>query len=53
MTPRMVAKARTAAAGLAATNLEFVEDKAEKLPFAHKSFGVARGTTLKAYKPSP
>ena len=40
MTPEMLAKARASAAELGATNLEFVEAEAERLPFADGSFDV-------------
>jgi len=40
MTPEMLAKARAAAAELAATNVEFVEAEAERLPFPDSSFDV-------------
>src|SRR5712691_7291425 len=40
MTPEMLAKARAAAAELAATNVEFVETEAERLPFPDSSFDV-------------
>jgi SAM-dependent methyltransferase len=40
MTPEMLAKARTAAAELGATNVEFVEAEAERLPFPDESFDV-------------
>jgi SAM-dependent methyltransferase len=40
MTPAMLAKARSAAAELGATNVEFVESEAEHLPFADASFDV-------------
>ncbi len=40
MTPEMLAKARAAAAELGATNVEFVESEAERLPFADASFDV-------------
>jgi len=40
MTPEMLAKARAAAAEMGATNVEFVEAEAERLPFAHSSFNV-------------
>ena len=40
MTPEMLAKARTAAAEMGATNVEFVESEAERLPFADGSFDV-------------
>ena len=40
MTPQMLAKARAAAAELGATNVEFVEGEAERLPFADESFDV-------------
>jgi SAM-dependent methyltransferase len=40
MTPEMLAKARAAAAEMRATNVEFVESEAERLPFADGSFDV-------------
>jgi SAM-dependent methyltransferase len=40
MTPEMLAKARAAAAEMGATNVEFVEAEAERLPFADESFDV-------------
>jgi arsenite methyltransferase len=40
MTPEMLAKARAAAEQMGATNAEFVEGEAERLPFAHESFDV-------------
>jgi arsenite methyltransferase len=40
MTPQMLAKARSAAAGMGASNVEFVEGEAERLPFADASFDV-------------
>jgi SAM-dependent methyltransferase len=40
MTPGMLARARTAAEELGATNVEFVEGEAEELPFADASFDV-------------
>jgi arsenite methyltransferase len=40
MTPEMLAKARAAAAEMGATNVEFVEAEAERLPFADGSFDV-------------
>jgi arsenite methyltransferase len=40
MTPEMLAKARSAAAALGATNVEFLEAEAEKLPFPDESFDV-------------
>src|SRR5437667_1750569 len=40
MTPQMLAKARSAAADLAAANVEFIEGEAERLPFADESFDV-------------
>jgi len=40
MTPEMLAKARTAAAEMGATNVEFVEGDAERLPFPDESFDV-------------
>ena len=36
----MLAKARTAAAEMGATNVAFVEAEAERLPFADESFNV-------------
>jgi SAM-dependent methyltransferase len=41
MTPQMLAKARAAAAAMAATNVEFVEGEVEALPFPDESFDVA------------
>jgi ubiquinone/menaquinone biosynthesis C-methylase UbiE len=38
MTPRMLAKARSAAAEMGAANVEFVESEAERLPVADASF---------------
>ena len=38
MTPAMLAKAQAAAAEMDATNLEFIEAEAERLPFADDSF---------------
>ena len=38
MTPEMLAKARAAAAEMGATNVEFVEAEAERLPFADENF---------------
>ena len=40
MTPQMLAKARAATAEMGATNVEFVESEAERLPFADASFDV-------------
>ena len=40
MTPEMLAKARDAAAEMGATNVEFVEAEAERLPFPDGSFDV-------------
>jgi ubiquinone/menaquinone biosynthesis C-methylase UbiE len=40
MTPQMLAKARAAAAEMGATNVEFVEAEAERLPFRDASFDV-------------
>jgi arsenite methyltransferase len=40
MTPQMLAKASAAAAEMGATNVEFVEAEAERLPFADESFDV-------------
>src|SRR5690349_5586073 len=40
MTPQMLAKARAAAATMGATNVEFVEAEAERLPFPDGSFDV-------------
>ena len=40
MTPQMLAKARDAAAEMGASNVEFVESEAEKLPFPDESFDV-------------
>jgi SAM-dependent methyltransferase len=40
MTPEMLANARAAAAEMGATNVEFVEAEAERLPFADASFDV-------------
>jgi SAM-dependent methyltransferase len=40
MTPEMLAKARAAAAAMGATNVEFFEAEAERLPFADGSFDV-------------
>jgi arsenite methyltransferase len=40
MTPQMLAKARSAAAQMGATNVEFVEGEAEQLPFPDGRFGV-------------
>ena len=40
MTTEMLAKARAAAGELAATNVDFVEAEAERLPFAEESFDV-------------
>jgi SAM-dependent methyltransferase len=41
MTPEMLAKARAAAAHMGASNVEFVESEAERLPFPDESFDVA------------
>jgi len=38
MTPEMLAKARAAAVEMGATNVEFVEGEAERLPFENESF---------------
>ena len=38
MTPEMLAKARAAAAEMGATNVEFIEAEAERLPFADENF---------------
>ncbi|HET8822012.1 MAG TPA: methyltransferase domain-containing protein [Thermoleophilaceae bacterium] len=40
MTPEMLAKARAAATEMGATNVEFIETEAERLPFADESFDV-------------
>ena len=40
MTPAMLAKARAAAAEMGASNVEFVESEAERLPFPDGSFDV-------------
>ena len=40
MTPQMLAKARDAAAEMGASNVEFVESEAEKLPIPDESFDV-------------
>jgi arsenite methyltransferase len=40
MTPEMLTKARTAAAEMKASNVEFVESEAERLPFPDESFDV-------------
>jgi SAM-dependent methyltransferase len=40
MTPAMLEKARGAAAAMGATNVEFLESEAERLPFADESFDV-------------
>ena len=40
MTPQMLDKARGAASQMGATNVEFVEAEAERLPFADESFDV-------------
>jgi arsenite methyltransferase len=40
MTPEMLAKARSAAAEMGMSNVEFVEAEAERLPFADASFDV-------------
>jgi SAM-dependent methyltransferase len=42
MTPQMLAKARAAAAEMRASNVEFVEGEAERLPFDDASFDVER-----------
>jgi SAM-dependent methyltransferase len=41
MTPEMLAKARDAASEMGATNVEFMEAEAERLPFADESFDIA------------
>jgi SAM-dependent methyltransferase len=41
MTPEMLAKAREAASEMGATNVEFMEAEAERLPFADESFDIA------------
>lgn len=38
MTPAMLAKARAAAAEMGATNVDFIEAEAERLPFADETF---------------
>jgi arsenite methyltransferase len=40
MTPEMLAKARSAAAEMSATDVEFLEGEAESLPFADEAFDV-------------
>jgi arsenite methyltransferase len=40
MTSEMLAKARAAAAEMGATNVEFIESEAERLPFGDESFDV-------------
>jgi arsenite methyltransferase len=40
MTPEMLAKARAAAVEMGATNVEFIEGEAERLPFEDESFDV-------------
>jgi SAM-dependent methyltransferase len=40
MTPQMLTKARTAAAEMNSTNVQFVESEAERLPFPDESFDV-------------
>jgi arsenite methyltransferase len=40
MTPEMLAKARAAAAEMGASNVEFIESEAERLPFPDESFDV-------------
>ena len=40
MTPEMLAKARATATAMGATNVEFVEGEAERLPFEDESFDV-------------
>ena len=40
MTPEMLTKARSAAAAMEVTNVEFLEAEAEKLPFPDRSFDV-------------
>ena len=40
MTPEMIAKARAAAAEMGATNVEFFESEAERLPFVDGSFDI-------------
>jgi arsenite methyltransferase len=40
MTPQMLAKARAAAAGMGADNVEFLDAEAERLPFEDASFDV-------------
>ena len=40
MTPEMLAKARAAAAQMGASNVEFLESEAERLPFPDESFDV-------------
>jgi arsenite methyltransferase len=40
MTPAMLCKARAAAVAMGATNVDFIENEAERLPFADESFDV-------------
>jgi arsenite methyltransferase len=40
MTPQMLARARAAAAAMGASNVEFVEGEAERLPFADATFDI-------------
>lgn len=40
MTPEMLAKARTAASAMGASNVEFIESEAERLPFPDETFDV-------------
>jgi arsenite methyltransferase len=40
MTPEMLSKARSAAAEMGATNVQFIESEAEQLPFPDESFDV-------------
>jgi SAM-dependent methyltransferase len=40
MTPEMLSKARSAAADMGATNVEFIESEAEQLPFSDETFDV-------------
>src|ERR1041385_6373529 len=42
MTLQMLAKARAAAAAMSATNVEFVDAEAERMPFPDESFDVVR-----------
>jgi arsenite methyltransferase len=44
MTPEMLAKARAAATEMGATNVEFVEAEAERLPFEDETFDVVIST---------